>query len=550
MRRITLGAIALFTTALPAQTRDTTVATAVDRVFDMYRGTEGPGCAVGVARNGQVVHLRGYGLANLETRTPISASSIFHVASVSKQFTAMAILLLERDGGLSLDDDIRKYVPEIPDYGTTITIRHLLTHTSGLRDQWDLLSMARGRFEEDRVTEADVMGIVPRQKALNFQPGAEYLYSNTGFTLAGVIVKRVSGRSLREFAQERIFLPLGMMDTHFHDDYTMVVPGRAWAYAPRNGSGGFRNSIPNYDTYGATSLFTTVGDLLKWQANFDSMKVGDASIFTAMTTRGRLVNGDSIAYGLGVGIDSYRGAALVEHGGADAGYRSHLIKFPSLKLDVAIACNVSSAAPATLARRVADAIEGSSLGASTPDVMPQGISLAPRDLERRLGVYAATQMIQVATVTMREGRLIWDGNAARQLIPLGDDRFRLANQPFELRFLPDGNLDSYTLSGRRWVHYERKAPARTGRGAMEEYAGEYFSEELNSTYRVVANDTSVTFQTGTSAPIPARPLFEDGFAARNYNVLFTRTAGGRRVTGFRITSGRVRDVVFTRTSGR
>ena len=540
--RVLLGA-ALLAAPLSAQTRDTSIATAIDRVFDMYRGTEGPGCAVGVARNGQVVHTRGYGMANLETRTPISPSSIFHVASVSKQFTAMAILLLEKDGRLSLDDDIRKYLPEMPDYGAKITIRHLLTHTSGLRDQWDLLSMARGRFEEDRITEADVMDIVPRQKALNFAPGTQYLYSNTGFTLAAVIVKRVSGKSLREFAQERIFLPLGMMDTHFHDDYTMVVPGRAWAYAPRVG-GGFRNAIPNYDTYGATSLFTTVGDMLKWQMNFDSLKVGDAKLFERMTTRGVLSTGDSVAYGLGVGIERYRGAPFVEHGGADAGYRSHLIRFPTLKLDIAIACNVSTAAPSTLARRVADAIDGSTLGSTPAETMTQGISLAARDLGKRLGVYAAPQMVQVVDVVMREGKLFWGRTGTQQLIPLGDDRFRVATTGNEVRFLPDGNLEVkfpfYTVPTR----YERKPAAKPSRQVMDEYAGEYFSEELNATYRVVANDTTVMFQTGTSAPIPARPLFEDGFAARNYNVLFTRT--GRRVTGFRITSGRVRDVTFVK----
>src|SRR5438067_4056189 len=230
---------------------------AVDRVFESWRDTDGPGCAVGVSRDGSVVYERGYGMANLETDTPIRPSSIFHVASVSKQFTAAAIMLLERDGKLSLDDNIRKYLPEIPDYGIPITIRHLLTHTSGLRDQWDLLAFARGRFEEDRITEADVLDIVSRQTALNFKPGSEYVYSNTGFTLLGVIVKRVTGQSLRDFADERIFNPLGMTRTHFHDAYTMRVPGRTSASAPS--SGGWHVSIPNFDVYGATNLFTTVG---------------------------------------------------------------------------------------------------------------------------------------------------------------------------------------------------------------------------------------------------------------------------------------------------
>jgi CubicO group peptidase (beta-lactamase class C family) len=192
------------------QPSDDSTRAAVDRVFAQWNRTDSPGCALGVARGGKVVYEKGYGMSNLESDIAITPGSIFHVASVSKKFTAMAAMLLARDGKLSLDDDIRKYLPEIPDYGHRITVRDSLTHTSGLRDQWDLLFFARGRFDEDRITEADVLDIVSRQKALNFVPGTEYLYSNTGFTLVGTIVKRVSGKTLREFADERIFQPLGM----------------------------------------------------------------------------------------------------------------------------------------------------------------------------------------------------------------------------------------------------------------------------------------------------------------------------------------------------
>jgi CubicO group peptidase (beta-lactamase class C family) len=279
-----LAAALLAASRSPGQASADTTTRAVDRVFEAFRDTEGPGCALGVGRNGRAIYERGYGMANLETGTPIRPSSIFHVASVSKQFTAMAIMLLARDGKLSVDDNIRKYLPEIPDYGTPITIRHLLNHTSGLRDQWELLALARGRFEENRITEADVMDIVPRQKALNFTPGSEYLYSNTGYTLLAVIVKRVSGLSLRDFADQRIFKPLGMTSTHFHDDYTMLVPGRTSAYAPRGSS--WHVSIPNFDTYGATSLYTTVGDLVKWEANFDNPIVGDKALSSKCKRRG------------------------------------------------------------------------------------------------------------------------------------------------------------------------------------------------------------------------------------------------------------------------
>jgi CubicO group peptidase (beta-lactamase class C family) len=345
----------------------------VDRLFDAWHDTRGPGCALGVSRNGAVVYERGYGTANLETDTPIRPSSIFHAASVAKQFTALAVVLLARDGKLSVDDDIGKYVPELPDYGTPITIRHLLTHTSGLRDQWELIGLSRGRFEENRITEADVMGIVPRQKRLNFTPGAEYGYSNTGFTLLAAIVKRVTGTSLRDFADRRIFTPLAMATTHFHDDHTMVVPGRTSAY--RRQDGGWRVSIPNYDVYGATNLFTTVGDLLKWEANFDRPVVGDRTLFEEMETPARLTNGKATGYGFGLAVGRYRGVRVVEHDGADAGYRSYVGRFPEQGLAIAVLCNASTADPTALARGVADAYLGGALTPAQTDDAPKRVPL-------------------------------------------------------------------------------------------------------------------------------------------------------------------------------
>jgi CubicO group peptidase (beta-lactamase class C family) len=217
--------------------------------------------------------------------------TIVHAASIAKQFTAMAVMLLVRDGRLSLDDDVRRYVPELPDYGARITVRHLLTHTSGLRDLFELLILARGRFEEDRITDADALDVIGRQTALNFVPGTEYLYSNTGYVLAALDVKRASGQSLRDFAAQRIFTPLGMSSTRFQDDFTALVPGRAAGYARRGGA--WRSSMPNYDVYGSTNLLSTVGDLLRWAANLDDPRVGDAAIVRAMSTGGLLANGDS-----------------------------------------------------------------------------------------------------------------------------------------------------------------------------------------------------------------------------------------------------------------
>jgi CubicO group peptidase (beta-lactamase class C family) len=527
--------------------RSDSLTRAVDHVFDAFRNTDSPGCAVGVSRNDNIVLERGYGMANLETDTPIQPTSIFHVASVSKQFTAAAIMLLERDGKISLDDNIRKYLPEIPDYGTPITIRHLLTHTSGLRDQWELLALARGRFEEDRITTADVLDIVSRQTALNFKPGAEYLYSNTGFTLLGVIVQRVTGQSLRDFADQRIFKPLGMTRTHFHDDYTMLVPGRTSAYSPRSGAGAeWRVSIPNFDTYGATSLYTTVGDLLKWEANLDHPIVGDAAMIARMQTPTLLSTGDTSNYGFGLVMTSYRGAKVVEHNGADAGYRSYVGRFPDRGVAIAIACNAATANTTALARGVADAFLGGALAPVEPSVSAQGITVSSELLQRRAGVYEQPTTLQILRLVMRDGRLAFESPNAPTLTAVSENRFVVGGQNGEIVFA-DGDHAGFErrIAGQRPVRFDWHEPTKPNAASLAPYTGEYVSAELaGAIYRVTARDSTLALRTGTEDPITARPAFADTFTAAGYTIQFIRS--GARVTGFEVTNGRMRRVRFTR----
>lgn len=543
---IALSAFALSTAR--AQTPDS-VSRAVDRVFQNWNDTDGPGCALGVSRDGKVVYERGYGMANLETDTPIRPTSIFHVASVSKQFTAAAIMLLERDGKLSLDDNIRKYLPEIPDYGTPITIRHLLTHTSGLRDQWELIGLQRGRFEEDRITEADVLDVVSRQTALNFKPGAEYVYSNTGFTLLGVIVRRITGQSLKDFAAERIFKPLGMTRTHFHDDYTMLVPGRTSAYEPSDKPGArWRVGIPNFDTYGATSLYTTVGDLLKWEANLDHPVVGDARMYALMQTPTVLTTGDTSSYGLGLVMGTYRGARVIEHNGADAGYRSYVGRFPDKGLAIAIACNAAPANTTALARGVADAYLAAALTPVEVAARPQGVPVAPERLRLYVGSYVQPTTLQVIRLVVRDGHLAADMPNAPPLVALAENRFAIggSGQGPELVFADavHGGLDR-KVTGQRPVHYEWRQPVAPTAAALAPYAGEYVSAELAGTvYRVAVSDTALTFRTGTSDPLTASLVFADTFLGDGNTIQFTRTAG--RITGFEFSDPRVRRVKFVR----
>lgn len=524
-------------------TPDTTVQ-AVDLLFDGWRGTSTPGCAVGVSRSGQPLLERAYGMANLETGTPNQTSTIFHAGSIAKQFTAMAVMLLVRDGKLALDDDVRKFIPELPDYGTPITVRHLLTHTSGLRDFFELLIFARGRFEEERITDADMMDIVTRQKALNFTPGSEYLYSNTGYALLEVLVGRVSGQSLRDFAAARIFGPLGMSHTQFRDDYTLLVPGRASGYA-RGAT--WRASSPNYDVYGATNLLTTAGDLLIWAHNFDQPRVGDSAIVRQMTTSAVLANGDSTGYGFGVSLALDRGMILEEHEGSDPGFRSYLGRYRKAGVAVAVLCNTRSLNPVALGHDVA------ALYLDTPGKPFPPYPLAgPRFSDStagmtRAGIYYQPTRHEVVQLAWRDGALYTARQGGRKLIPLDAQRFQVEGVPVVHTFEPEsrsGYVASSLLPGHHPVSFEWRAPFVLRPGVLAEYAGSYFSAELNSTYQVSVVDSMLVLRTGTSSGNTARPVFGDTFVSGQLTIEFDRVKG--KVSAFRLTHPRARNIAFTR----
>ena len=529
--------------ALSAQQPNDSTRAQLDGVFSAWSAKGGPGCAAAASRDGTTIYEAGYGSANLEADVPITPASIFHSASVSKQFTAAAVMLLVREGKLSLDADVRTYLPELPDYGHRITLRHLLNHTSGIRDQWDLLALARGRFEENRITEGDVLDIVTRQKALNFVPGTEYLYSNSGYTLAAIIVGRVAGKSLRQFADERIFKPLGMTRTHFHDDYTMIVKGRTSAYA-RRPDGQWRVSIPNFDTYGATSLFTTVGDLLKWQENFRNPVVGDAAMLRDMQTSAVLANGDTTGYGLGLSTEQQRGMRLVGHAGADAGYRAYTGRFPDQGLAVAVLCNASTSNPVDLAVRMAAVY----LKDSVPIPAPVAATTKPtvEELSRIAGLFVNPTTGNVTYVSVKGADLIVGRTDGPVLTPLGPRRFWLAPQRTEWTFAPNGDA-TVAFRGsppRKPVTLVRREPARPSPAALAAYAGRYVSEELGVTYSVSAADTALRFRTGVTEPFTVLPAYGDTFLGRAM-VEFTRDSS-KRITGLLMSTGRVRKIRFTR----
>ncbi len=326
-----------------------TPARKIDQLLALVDRPDSPGAAVAVIQDGKTIYKKGFGSAQLEYEIPITPSTIFHVASVSKQFTAFAVAMLADQGKLSLDDDIRKHIPEVPDFGKTITLRHLIYHTSGLRDQWHLLRLA-GWHWDDVMTLEHILTMVRNQKELNFDPGEERAYCNTGYTLLAETVARVTGQSFREWTQANIFEPLKMNNTHFHDDHEMLVPNRAYSYYPRaEASLGFRKAVLSYANVGATSLFTTVEDLAKWSNNFDTAHVGGPSVIKTMLESGGL-NDDgqewsNPAYAFGLYLDEYRGLTAIAHSGGDAGFRSFLVRFPEQHFAVVILSNFANFEP-------------------------------------------------------------------------------------------------------------------------------------------------------------------------------------------------------------
>ena len=521
----------------------------VDKTFAECDKPNSPGCALAVVKDGEIIYKKGYGVANLEYDIPITPKTIFHVASVSKQFTAMAIVLLAQEGKLSLEDDVRQYIPELPDFGETITIRHLIHHTSGLRDQWSLLEAAGWRLD-DVITTDDVMELVRRQRELNFKPGAEYLYCNTGYTLLAVIAERVSGKSFRDFCDEHIFQPLGMHNTHFHDDHRTIVKNRAYSYSSKD-EGGFQHAVLSYATVGATSLFTTVEDLSLWDQNFYDGTVGGATVTEEMETRGILNDGGQLRYAFGLNIGEYKGLKVVEHSGGDAGYRSHLMRFPEQRFSMAILCNLGTMNPSELARRVANIYLSNIFPEEEATKEEDVIKLSEEELASKAGVYYNATTVTVLRLEMREGKLVVarTRGPGQELLPFTKDLFRLATSPqTEVRFTKstDGTLQmQWAREKDKPIIYEAVTAFTPTEEENAAYVGDYYSPELDVSCRVMLQEDQLVLKRRKYGESTLLPAFRDGFTIDGSLIVFSRDEKDN-ISGVRLTTGRVRNLKFIR----
>jgi CubicO group peptidase (beta-lactamase class C family) len=544
MRAALLLSAALLAASAPVATAQApATAETIAKVDALFSGiaADAPGCAVGIAQKGKTVLEKAYGLANLEFGIPNTPSTIFESGSVAKQFTAAAVLLLEQDGKLKLSDDIRKYLPEMPDYGDVITVEMLLNHTSGLRD-WGSVASASGKGRGARTfSNAEVLDIAARQKGLNYKPGAEYSYTNTGYNLAAIIVERVSGKSFQEFTKGRIFAPLGMTNSQWRDDFDRIVKGRAVAYV-RSGSG-FKQSMPFMNVYGNGGLLTTVGDMLLWSEGLAQNRLGPA-LSKAMERNSTLNDGRKIPYARGVNVQPYRGFTEVSHSGSTGGYTTWLARYPDQQLSITFLCNTSPGTGltgVTLPRAIADVFLPAPMGLGKQiTAFPNATPLA--------GLFVNTATGFPVQVNANGSDVQMSMTGAPPMSMTRETEMRMSAgggaMPFGATITYSGTdrFSMEMLDGNRFEHL-RTAAAKPTPEQLAEYAGEYASDETRATYRITIEGGQLVVRVDgwPESILKLNPSYQDAFVSGPMLIRFYRDGAGR-VTQLSLGDNRMRDL--------
>jgi CubicO group peptidase (beta-lactamase class C family) len=561
-RFASIGALAALAAGLACsdQLSSTSGNDEVDQLFAEWNQPNAPGCSVGISRNGRTIHEQGYGTANLERAVPISPASVLSAASISKSFTAMSILLLADRGQLSLDDDVAKYVAGWGEHGARISIRHLLSHTSGLRDAFLLQGL---RPEHPENINQQIVSVLAHTRALNFAPGSQFEYNNGGFTLLAAIVERVSGQKFSSFVEANIFEPLGMTHSYVHDETSQVIPNRALGYS--RSENGFRLVVRTYtdvgQVVGNAGLFTTVGDLLRWEQNFTDARVGDAALLRDMETP--VISTDwsgTSRYGFGVEIAQHGGLRTVGHGGGDDGVRSYVVRYPERGLAIAILCNRDDMNPVPVARSIAEILlDGMfpepATNAASAAPAPRSVPLPLQDLQSTVGLYRNLSDDSVGRIFIRDGKLIASGGGNEfELTPIATNRFAIMGTAVVAEFVPPiaGKPQEFHVTGAGPQPFVTQliTPFAPSVAALLAFAGTYTSEEVDGTYAIAARDSGLVLRVPTRTDIELQPVFTDAFDSRMLGVVkFSRDARGR-VTAFTATAPGVRGLRFNRVPVR
>lgn len=497
------------------QTKYDTLSHKVDSIFEKFNNS--PGCVIGIIKNGEFVHKKGYGLANLEYNIPITTSTVFHIASVSKQFTGFAIHLLIQEGKLSLSDDIRKYLPEM-DFGDTVTIDNLIHHTSGIRDQWELL-IAEGTSMDDVITQNHVLDILSAQNELNHEPGAWNYYSNSNYTLLAEIIERISGESFAEFTRKRIFEPLGMNSTFFLDDNDIIIKNRAYSYRP-DGRGQYKKEPLNFATVGATNLQTTLEDFAKWDRNFYTLELGGKKLMDEYLTKGKWRDGSEIkTYASGIRVRDYKGYKILTHSGGDAGYGSLYVTIPEIKLSLIFFSNLGSIWQHVSLWDILDMYIGYETdGGKQIDYITTSIE----NKSDYLGVYVGDHLTVNRIVLKDNSSFIqFRENYFEDLSQISKDSLYIDSSGSVLVFTRNdkNEIIQFTYDGDRV--FKKLENKYLSAEQLKDFTGVYYSQELNTIRQIKSKNSRMYFEGKNVSKDPLYFRDEDRFFTTNADEFYT-----------------------------
>lgn len=468
----------------------------IDKLFAQWNAPTNPGCAVAVVSKGQTVYQKCFGEANLEHQIPITSETVFDACSAAKEFTALAVQLLVTAGKCQLDDPLVKYVPEMSKVGGAITLEQLLHHTSGIRDAADLACALGGR-DEDVLTTADALWLLTHQRTLNFEPGTQYLYSNSDYILLALVVQRICGRPFAEFINDEIFTPLGMSHSRMLNDHSLMVQHRAESYKTAH-AGGFRRVSVNDGFSGDGGLFTTISDMERWDKNFDGQPIGGRETLDRLIEPGVLKNGTKIHYASGLVVSKEGDLTTIGHNGGAGGYRATFLRFPEKRLSVILLANVSNVQTDRLARRTAEIILGNQSSRKQPALPRQAVQITPSLYDNYVGEYYFDNGL-TRVFKKENDRLIMvlpDGKQVLEL-PCSSTRFFLEDLPGEVEFLkPEVGMPRRVrgyLGDQVFMGHEVK-PIALDSASVEGYLGNYYSDELQVVYRIVFRSGLLTLQ--------------------------------------------------------
>lgn len=516
-----------------------------------YLGDDTPGVVVGVIKGGELSFVKGYGAADLTFGMPFTAETPTNIGSTSKQFTGFALALLASRGALSLDDDVRKHLPEVKDFGKTITLRHLLTHTTGYREFINTLIIeGRQILEGDYIAPSEVIAVLKRQPTLQNEPGAEFNYNNSAFSLATLVVERVTGRPFADWMRGEVFLPLGMTKTWVRGGPAVIIPGRSTGYLP--GDGGFREVRDLHVSAGAGGIYTTPGDIAKWMRNFKTGQLGGPGVIREMTTSFTLNNGSPANYGLGLFLDTNRGLRRWQHGGNDVAHSSTFIYYPDLDAGYVVFSNYQGV-PGGIANVVADAFFGEHMTAPQRPTAGAGVTVPPATLRRYVGKYEMTTLGGLlVNVELESGqlRLQLPGQPALPLQPTSMTSFDVVGVPARITFrTAEGGVIEGITFHQDGDHPGRPVADDRPKVDLASFAGRYFSEELETFYDLAVEDGQLVIRHRRFGPTPLTWTEGDSFSGSMpvNQIVFRRDERGT-ITGFTAGNGRARDILFQKVN--